>query len=147
MFVGGGIAVGLVAPPLLINVLGFTPGGVAAGSAAAGIHAGIGNVAAGSVFAALQSAGAAGLAPGTCVVVAGLGGTAGHFLDEWTKKRIVAGLGGSTAGHLLDELTKKWVVANLGGTAGYFLDDLKKRVVADLGAGHLLDELMKRDSK
>ncbi|KAJ7214866.1 hypothetical protein GGX14DRAFT_609573 [Mycena pura] len=86
MFVGGGIAVGLVAPPLILNAVGFTPGGVAAGSAAAGIHAGIGNVAAGSVFAGLQSVGVLGLGPGAGVV-AGLGGAAGHFLDELTKKK------------------------------------------------------------
>ncbi|KAJ7491860.1 hypothetical protein B0H11DRAFT_2008150 [Mycena galericulata] len=86
-FIGGGIAVGLVAPPLVLGALGFTPGGVAAGSAAAGMQAGIGNVAAGSVFAGLQSAGVVGLGPGVCAVAAGLGGTAGHFLDELTKKK------------------------------------------------------------
>jgi len=86
-FVGGGIAVGLVAPPLILGALGFTPGGVAASSAAAGMQAGIGNVAAGSVFAGLQSAGVVGLGPGACAFAAGLGGTAGHLLDELTKKR------------------------------------------------------------
>jgi hypothetical protein len=30
-FVAGGVFVGLVAPPLVLNALGFTPGGVAAG--------------------------------------------------------------------------------------------------------------------
>ncbi|KAJ6566945.1 hypothetical protein B0H19DRAFT_715800 [Mycena capillaripes] len=87
VFVGGGIAVGLVAPPLVLGALGFTPGGVAAGSAAAGMQAGIGNVAAGGVFAGLQSAGVVGFGPGVCAAAAGLGGTAGHLLDELTKKR------------------------------------------------------------
>ncbi|KAJ7042339.1 hypothetical protein C8F04DRAFT_1229996 [Mycena alexandri] len=85
-FIEGGVAVGVVAPPLIINALGFTQGGVAAGSAAAGIHAGIGNVAAGSAFAALQSAGVVGLAPGAVAAAAGLGGVAGHFLEDYTKK-------------------------------------------------------------
>ena len=52
--IGAGItALGAFALPLL----GFTAGGVAAGSTAAGIHAGIGNVAVGSAFAVAQSAG------------------------------------------------------------------------------------------
>ncbi|KAG8896290.1 hypothetical protein FRC00_006162 [Tulasnella sp. 408] len=42
-------------------ILGFGMPGVVAGSAAAGIHAGIGNVAAGSGFAFMQSIGATGL--------------------------------------------------------------------------------------
>ncbi|SRR5258706_2561402 len=46
-----------VAPPAIIAGVGFTTGGVAAGSAAAGVQAGIGNVAAGSAFAAFQSLG------------------------------------------------------------------------------------------
>ncbi|KAJ6560556.1 hypothetical protein DFH09DRAFT_1364740 [Mycena vulgaris] len=86
LFVGGGAAVGLVAAPLVIGALGFTPSGVAAGSAAAGIQSGIGNVAAGSVFAGLQSAGVLGLGPGACAAVAGFGGITGHFLDELTRK-------------------------------------------------------------
>ncbi|KAJ7897799.1 hypothetical protein B0H13DRAFT_2032668 [Mycena leptocephala] len=86
VFVGGGIAVGLVVPPLVPGALGFTPGGVAAGSAAAGMQAGIGNVAAGSVFASLQSAGVVGFGPGVCAAAAGLGVNTGHLLDEWTKK-------------------------------------------------------------
>ncbi|KAF5552719.1 hypothetical protein FNAPI_7025 [Fusarium napiforme] len=50
---------GLVATPIL-GILGFGAGGIAAGSAAAGIQSGIGSVAAGSTFAILQSAGAGG---------------------------------------------------------------------------------------
>lgn len=63
-FIGGAAATGIglfVAVPLAITAVGFTGAGVAAGSVAAGVQAGFGNVAAGSVFAALQSAGAAGV--------------------------------------------------------------------------------------
>lgn len=62
--IGGAVATGVglfVAAPLAITAAGFTGVGVAAGSMAAGVQAGIGNVAAGSLFAALQSAGAAGV--------------------------------------------------------------------------------------
>jgi len=50
------IAIG-VAVPGIIATLGFSTAGVVAGSAAAGIHASIGNVASGSLFAIFQSAG------------------------------------------------------------------------------------------
>ncbi|KAH7188526.1 uncharacterized protein B0J16DRAFT_382405 [Fusarium flagelliforme] len=49
----------IVASPVL-GILGLGGAGVAAGSAAAGIQSGIGSVAAGSLFATLQSAGAGG---------------------------------------------------------------------------------------
>ncbi|KAH6644181.1 hypothetical protein C7974DRAFT_16129 [Boeremia exigua] len=42
--------------PAFLGLAGFTAGGIAAGSIAAGIQAGIGSVAAGSVFATLTSA-------------------------------------------------------------------------------------------
>ncbi|CCM05725.1 uncharacterized protein FIBRA_07957 [Fibroporia radiculosa] len=50
------IAIGLsyLCPPIL-GTIGFTPGGVAAGSMAAGIQSSIGNVVAGSMFAICQS--------------------------------------------------------------------------------------------
>ncbi|KAL1794495.1 hypothetical protein ACET3X_007916 [Alternaria dauci] len=57
--------------PAFLGVIGFTAGGVAAGSIAAGIQAGIGNVAAGSLFATLTSAGMAGY--GAPVVFGGVG--------------------------------------------------------------------------
>ena len=44
-----------------LPLIGFTSGGVTAGSLAAGIQSMIGNVAAGSLFAQLQSIGALGL--------------------------------------------------------------------------------------
>ncbi len=72
-----------VAPPAIIAGVGFTTGGVAAGSAAAGIQAAIGNVAAGSVFAVFQSLGTVplttagvGAAVGASGVAAGYGAAA-----------------------------------------------------------------------
>ncbi|KAJ5196272.1 hypothetical protein N7449_006751 [Penicillium cf. viridicatum] len=60
----GGVAV--VAAPVLVitpilSGLGFSAGGVVAGSYAAGVQSSIGNVAAGSLFVTGQSAGAGGL--------------------------------------------------------------------------------------
>jgi len=59
--VGGALVV--VAAPFALSWVGFTAGGVAAGSAAASIQSIVygGTVASSSAFAALQSAGAAGL--------------------------------------------------------------------------------------
>jgi len=54
IIVGGAVAV-----PVTMAIVGFAPAGIAAGSLAAGIQAGIGNVAAGSAFAILQSLGTA----------------------------------------------------------------------------------------
>ena len=60
--VGGGIALTLtaVAAPIVLPAIGFGTGGVVAGSMAAATQSAIGNVAAGSLFATLQSLGAAG---------------------------------------------------------------------------------------
>ena len=59
--VGAGIGVGAVlAAPVVLPVIGFSSTGVLAGSMAATAQAAIGNVAAGSVFATLQSIGAVG---------------------------------------------------------------------------------------
>ncbi|GFT07154.1 hypothetical protein NPIL_178841 [Nephila pilipes] len=63
-FVAGavvGAVATMVAAPVVLLAVGFTPAGVAAGSIAAAVHNSIGVVSAGSVFAALQSAGAAGI--------------------------------------------------------------------------------------
>ena len=77
------IVVCAVTPPAIIAVAGFTTSGVAAGSVAAGIHAIIGNVAAGSAFAALQGLGTVPLttagvdaAVGTAGVAVGYGAAA-----------------------------------------------------------------------
>lgn len=66
--------------------IGFSTGGVVAGSIAAGVQAGIGNVAAGSTFAALQSVGAlGGFSWGASALTAGagaaVGGTAGAAVE------------------------------------------------------------------
>ena len=62
-----------------IAAMGFGPTGIVAGSIAAGIQSGIGPVAAGSVFAALQSAGQSGLVA-VIVVVAGCISSAAYAL-------------------------------------------------------------------
>ncbi|KAH7098495.1 hypothetical protein BKA62DRAFT_367530 [Auriculariales sp. MPI-PUGE-AT-0066] len=70
----------MVAGPLILPIFGFTTAGVAAGSAAAGWQAAIGNVARGSIFAALQSAGAVGGFSLTAALTAGAGTGAGSTL-------------------------------------------------------------------
>ncbi|OXA38564.1 Interferon alpha-inducible protein 27, mitochondrial [Folsomia candida] len=60
---GAGVAAGVVVRTVATAALtsaGFTSAGIAAGSMAAGIQSGIGSVAAGSLFASLQSTGALG---------------------------------------------------------------------------------------
>ena len=70
--------VAVAAPYVLLPALGFGGGGVVAGSVAAGWQATIGNVAGGSLFAALQSVGAAGgLSWGTTAAVGATGGVVG----------------------------------------------------------------------
>jgi hypothetical protein len=68
IFLVGGITVAFTAlapilVPLILNAMGFGAGGVLAGSMAASIHAAIGNVAAGSLFATSQAIGAGGALP------------------------------------------------------------------------------------
>ena len=59
--VGATIGVGAVlAAPVVLTAVGFSAGGVVGGSLAAAAQASIGNVAAGSIFATLQSVGAVG---------------------------------------------------------------------------------------
>ncbi|PTB68595.1 hypothetical protein BBK36DRAFT_1104451, partial [Trichoderma citrinoviride] len=70
---------GIITGPILgvAHLLGFTSSGVAAASVASGAQAGIGNVAAGSGFAVLQSAAAGGY--GTAIltgIVQTVGGVA-----------------------------------------------------------------------
>lgn len=67
-----------IAVPAALSVIGFTSGGVVGGSIAAGMMSSVGNVAAGSAIATMQSIGAAGLgATGTAVggVVSGAVGS------------------------------------------------------------------------
>ena len=72
-----GAGVGIVAAPLVLGAVGFGAGGVVSGSIAAGVHSMIGNVAPGSLFASLQSAGAAGLGLAGRTVAGLFGGIAG----------------------------------------------------------------------
>ena len=73
--VGAGLAV--VSAPVLLPALGFSSAGVVAGSTAAAVQATIGNVAAGSLFAGLQSAGAAGVSWATTATLGAIGGGTG----------------------------------------------------------------------
>ena len=57
----------------VVSALGFSSGGVVAGSTAAVIQAGIGNVAAGSAFAAFQSVAATGVVATVGPVALGAG--------------------------------------------------------------------------
>lgn len=76
---GGGALVSLASVPILA---GFSSAGIVGGSIAAGIQSSIGNVAAGSAFAILQSLGSMGTFTGT--IFAGsasiITGTAGYFI-------------------------------------------------------------------
>lgn len=97
-YIAGGIAsaaIGGIAAPTVISAAGFGSLGPAAGTAAAAWQASIGNVAAGSLFATLQSAGMGGAAAlgavvGVSIVSAG-----------------VIGLGGIGIYHLIKKLTRK----------------------------------------
>uniref|UniRef100_A0A3B4YZX1 Interferon alpha-inducible protein 27-like protein 2A n=1 Tax=Stegastes partitus TaxID=144197 RepID=A0A3B4YZX1_9TELE len=72
----------VVAAPVVLGAVGFTSVGIAAGSWAAGMMSSAaiangGGVAAGSLVAVLQSAGAAGLSGTASAAVAGVGATVG----------------------------------------------------------------------
>ena len=69
------IAIGI--SPCILYIAGFSAGGVLAGSFAAWIQSMIGNVAAGSIFAFLQGAGAAGCSFLFNCVMAIIGGIIG----------------------------------------------------------------------
>jgi len=73
----GGAALCLAAAPLALGAAGFTAGGVAAGSFAAALQSAVYGGATGGIFAALQSAGAAGLGFAGSAVVGGTGAAAG----------------------------------------------------------------------
>lgn len=93
--VGGGVAAAVsILCPLALGLAGFGAGGIVAGSAAAAWQASIGNVAAGSLFAFLQSAGATGglwglgAAAGAATgAVAGAGTAGGMAAGEDKRKR------------------------------------------------------------
>lgn len=81
--VGGTVA--LAAAPFALTWLGFTAGGVAAGSVAASTQSAVygGTVASSSTFAALQSAGAAGLGTKAAVSVFSAGVGAATWIKSW----------------------------------------------------------------
>jgi hypothetical protein len=82
---GAGVVATALAPvlvPLILSGVGFSASGVVAGSWAAGVHASIGNVAGGSLFALAQSVAAGGLLPIVgWLASAGLGLSAGMITD------------------------------------------------------------------
>ena len=71
-----------VAAGAALTAAGFGAGGVIGGSIAAGVHSTIGNVAAGSAFAAGQSAGAVGIAGTTAAAVGGAVASAVEYVSE-----------------------------------------------------------------
>jgi len=81
--VGGTLA--LAVTPFALPWIGFTAGGVAAGSAAASIQSVVygGTVTSSSVFAALQSAGAAGMGAKVTVSVFSTGAAAATWIKSW----------------------------------------------------------------
>jgi len=80
----GGIAVaGVCAMPM---VAGFGPAGIVGGSIAALAQSSIGNLAAGSIFAALQSAGMTGVFA-TGATAGGAAAGTGYIADWWSEKK------------------------------------------------------------
>jgi len=77
----GGTAT-VFAAPVVIGAAGFTSTGIAGGSVAASVQAGIGNVAAGGMFAGLQSAGMAGFSLATKGILGMVGGGLGLGVAE-----------------------------------------------------------------
>merc|ERR1712018_196336 len=87
--IGGAIIVCGVAGPLIVtnglSMVGFGSAGVKAGSVAAVIQSGIGNVPAGSLFSIMQSVGAAGLAKSTTAAITGFSAVLGGAATWWTQ--------------------------------------------------------------
>ena len=84
---GAGATVALA--PVVLAAAGFTGAGVAAGSLAASLMSSMGPIAAGSTFAALQSAGATGVIGATAPTVAGVvtGAAGGIGAHLWSRKK------------------------------------------------------------
>ena len=72
-----GAGVGAASIPVVLSLSGITTARVAAGSVAAGVQSAIGSVSAGSLFAAAQSAGAAGVSSAVTGTAAAVGGLLG----------------------------------------------------------------------
>jgi len=86
LVVGGGA---IIAAPIALTAIGFGSAGVVGGSIAAAWQASIGNVAAGSIFAACQSAGAVGISAATSAAIGSAGAAVGSGLSflGFRKKR------------------------------------------------------------
>ncbi|XP_037037449.1 interferon alpha-inducible protein 27-like protein 2A [Bradysia coprophila] len=82
----GGVGA-VMAAPVVLATAGFTGVGIAAGSVAAVAQAGIGNIVGGSVFAALQSAGVAGLGGFASTVLATGGAAIGAMVAKVSDKK------------------------------------------------------------
>ena len=70
-------ATAVVAAPAVLSAVGFTAGGVAAGSVAASIQSVFYGASTGGVFSVLQSAGAAGIGAAGNAAIGGIGGGIG----------------------------------------------------------------------
>ena len=86
-----GVAVGtaaVAATPVVLSAAGFTAGGIAVGSAAASMQSVLygSSVASGSIFAALQSAGVAGISTTASGIIAGTTGSAAVFIKKAGEK-------------------------------------------------------------
>ncbi|KAH9058268.1 hypothetical protein EDB87DRAFT_1685406 [Lactarius vividus] len=92
-----GATAGVVLAPIVasaaLGVVGFSAAGPVAGSIAAGMQAGIGNVVAGSLFAAAQSAAATGTIPAAVTAVgAGMGAVGGAVAAKVAAVGVTAAL-------------------------------------------------------
>merc|ERR1712002_817383 len=81
-----GAAVGLVAAPIVLPVLGFGATGITAGSLAAGVQSVLYGGATSGAFAALQSAGVAGVSAVTAGILGSAGAAAGKAYNEYKIK-------------------------------------------------------------
>jgi hypothetical protein len=87
-----GAALAPVLVPAVLGGVGFGAGGVAAGSLAAGVHALIGNIAAGSLFAFAQAIGAGAALPLIGYLVsAGLSAALTAKIVQWLKMELADG--------------------------------------------------------
>ncbi|KAK0204557.1 hypothetical protein DFS33DRAFT_1382454 [Desarmillaria ectypa] len=86
IFIGIGVIAGVALTPVIVpsilGLFGFGAAGPVAGGLAAGIQSGIGNVAAGSFFALVQSMAMGGAIPAGLYVASGvIGGITGWLVD------------------------------------------------------------------
>ena len=89
-----GLAAGtaaIAATPLVLSAAGFTAAGIAAGSLAAGIQSVVYGGAAGGAFAAVQSAGVAGIGYTATAVIGGTAGSAAVLAKKVGEKWFSSG--------------------------------------------------------